>query len=148
VSGKFLAVIDPCMNRLVERADVVMPGATWLEKAGTFQNARDMLQAFEAAIPTQHQSKTEGQIAADLVALLHGDLEHTTDRQRATVIDEGPGSVPGGLDIAPPIGAWFNVAHTRQAMAERSVDLGVFVSDVRMPSVEHTRESDMELLEL
>ncbi len=147
-SGKFICAIDPIENRLTERADVVMPGASWLEKAGTFQNWQDRLQAFEAAIPTQHQAKTEGQIAADLLAMRDGGTDHSVESRRALVVDEAPGSVPSGIEVAPPIGAPFNAAHARVAMVDRFPALSAFTTDIQMPVVEHLRESDMELVEL
>jgi anaerobic selenocysteine-containing dehydrogenase len=66
LEGKFVVLIDTLAGRLSERADVVLPGATWVEKAGTFQNARDMLQGFEAAIQALHLSRPEGQIGLEL----------------------------------------------------------------------------------
>jgi anaerobic selenocysteine-containing dehydrogenase len=70
LGGKFVVLIDTLDGPLVKRADVVLPGATWLEKAGTFENARGMIQAFERAIPTIEGAHAEGQIALDLLAAL------------------------------------------------------------------------------
>jgi NADH-quinone oxidoreductase subunit G len=68
VKGRFVALIDTLRTKLVERADVIIPAATWAEKAGTFENANNRLQAFERAIDPIDYTKTEAQIALDLAA--------------------------------------------------------------------------------
>jgi len=70
--GKFTVVIDVLPNRLTAQADVVLPGASWAEKAGVFENVKGRLQAFEAAIPVLAGAKIEGQIAYDLISLIAG----------------------------------------------------------------------------
>ena len=65
---KFVLLIDTLPNDLTDKADVVLPGATWAEKAGTFENASHRLQTFQPAIPVLEGSKPEGQIALDLLA--------------------------------------------------------------------------------
>ncbi len=68
LEGKFTVAVDVLPNRLTDRADVVLPGATWVEKSGTFENASNRLQTFMQAIPVIELAKPEGQIALDLVA--------------------------------------------------------------------------------
>jgi NADH-quinone oxidoreductase subunit G len=68
--GRFTVLIDTLPNRLSETADVLLPGATWVEKSGTFENARNRLQSFDQAIPVIELAKTEGQIALDLMGVL------------------------------------------------------------------------------
>ncbi len=63
----FTVLIDTLASALVECADVVLPGATWTEKAGTFENDRHRIQAFEQAIPVIEVAKSEGQISLDLL---------------------------------------------------------------------------------
>ena len=70
VSSKYSVLMDTLPGRLSERVDVVLPGATWLEKAGSFENATGRLQAFEQAIPELEFVRGEGQIALDLLASL------------------------------------------------------------------------------
>ena len=65
---KFVVLIDTLPNDLTAKADVFLPGATWAEKAGTFENANNRLQSFSQAIGVVEQAKTEGQIALDLHA--------------------------------------------------------------------------------
>ena len=68
VARKFVVLIDTLPNDLSLKADVMLPGATWVEKAGTFANADDRLQSFEQAIAVIELAKREGQIAIDLAA--------------------------------------------------------------------------------
>lgn len=65
--GKVNVLIDTLPSALSEKADVVLPGATWTEKDGIFENHAGRLQSFEAAIPVIELAKTEGQIALDLM---------------------------------------------------------------------------------
>jgi NADH-quinone oxidoreductase subunit G len=62
-------LIDTLPTRLVELAEVVLPGATWVEKAGTFRNAAGRLQSFKRAFPPLDFAKSESQIALDLRAM-------------------------------------------------------------------------------
>jgi NADH-quinone oxidoreductase subunit G len=64
--SKFRVLIDTLASRLSDSVDVLLPGATWLEKSGTFENWRNLLQAFEQAIPTVGVARAEGQIAIEL----------------------------------------------------------------------------------
>ena len=66
--GKYTIVIDTLPNDLTEKADVLLPGATWCEKSGVFENAKGRLQYFEQAIAIVEGTRTEGQIALDLMA--------------------------------------------------------------------------------
>ncbi len=70
LSGKFLVLIDTLPNDLTTKANVLLPSATWLEKAGTFENHAGKLQAFEQAIPVVEFARSEGQIALDLASAL------------------------------------------------------------------------------
>ncbi|MCC6683290.1 MAG: molybdopterin-dependent oxidoreductase [Phycisphaeraceae bacterium] len=65
--GRFTVVIDTLPNKLTDAADILLPGATWLEKAGTFENVSNRLQSFEQAISVIELAKSEGQIAQDLL---------------------------------------------------------------------------------
>jgi anaerobic selenocysteine-containing dehydrogenase len=61
-------LIDSLPNSLMPVADVVLPAATWVEKAGTFENVHNLLQAFEPAIQPLEFARPEAQIALDLAA--------------------------------------------------------------------------------
>ena len=49
---------------------MLLPGATWAEKAGTFENIKGRIQSFDQAIPVMELARPEGQIALDLMAAL------------------------------------------------------------------------------
>jgi len=117
-SGRFVVLFDTLPNQLTVRADVVIPGASWAEKAGTFQNVNDRLQAFERAIAPLDYCKGEAQIALDLSA-----------------------------DLAGTNPAVFNPATTRKAMAETH-GLREFITDLHLPAVAEPIESDMEVVEI
>lgn len=68
LSKKAVILIDTLPSDLSAKPDVLLPGATWVEKAGTFENANNRLQSFEQAIPVIELAKNEGQIALDLMA--------------------------------------------------------------------------------
>ncbi len=67
VKDKYTVIIDTLPNDLTAKADVVLPGASWAEKAGMFENANNKLQPFNQAIATLEGARTEGQIAIDLM---------------------------------------------------------------------------------
>ncbi len=88
VSGKFTALIETLPNRLTEKVDVLLPGATWAEKAGTFENAHHRLQSFKQAIPVIELAKNEGQIALDLMAAA-GAAERSLYHDRKVRVEMG-----------------------------------------------------------
>jgi len=116
--GKFTVAIDTLENRLAELADVVLPGATWAEKSGTFENVNNRLQTFERAIPPIDFCKGEAQIALDLTALRQGVRPETC-----------------------------NAARTRALMADLH-GLREFMEEVEAPVESHKVESDMQIVEL
>jgi anaerobic selenocysteine-containing dehydrogenase len=67
-------LIDTLPNAL--EVDVFLPGATWMEKAGTFENVNGQLQSFHRAVSPARWCKSEAQIATDLLARLRGDTPH------------------------------------------------------------------------
>ena len=69
VTKKFVVLIDTLVNDLTAKADVLLPGATWTEKSGTFENAKSRLQSFARAIGVVELARCEGQIALDLAAV-------------------------------------------------------------------------------
>ena len=146
----FTVLIDTLPNALTRRADIVLPGATWAEKAGVFENVDHKLQAFEAAIPVRDGAQTEGQIAADLLAVADGTPASETRAAIETiVVDEGPGQVPAGATaVLPRATLRFNAATARREMAAEFPTLSVFETDVTYPTVEGKQEADMEVVEL
>lgn len=80
LAGKFTCVIDVLPSKVTEAADLVLPGATWTEKNGSFANADGVLQGFLQAIPVREGAKAEGRIALDLAARISD-----SDRERLDV---------------------------------------------------------------
>jgi NADH-quinone oxidoreductase subunit G len=146
-AGKpFVLVLDTLASRLTAEADVVLPSCTWLEKAGTFENARNMLQAFEAAIPALEMSKPEGQIALDLGAVFAG--ENAVVESATVVINpDKSGQVPDAARVMSPIGELFNAGDVRSQMAQVA-GLGELGTNVLMPALEVEQEPDMQMVEL
>ena len=70
---RFTVLIDTLSNSLTGSCDVQLPGATWMEKAGTFENATGYLQSFKQAVRPKRWCKSEAQIGMDLLAVLRGD---------------------------------------------------------------------------
>ncbi len=93
----FLVVIDTLASALTERADVLIPGATWLEKAGTFENATHLLQSFHSAIPPIDGARAEGQTGLDLLSVAQGSPARAYDaaRLRAEMARERPHELGG-----------------------------------------------------
>ncbi len=143
----FTVLIDTHPRKAMDKADVVIPGASWAEKAGTFENARNMIQAFEQAIPLTENTKSESQIALDLIALVGGEGLGPI-RREVVRVDEGPGQVPTAVERRTQSVRLYNAAMTRQAMAESSDALGVFISEVALPVVSVKQEPDVEMVEL
>jgi len=147
LSGKFVVLIDTLMNSLIDRAHVVIPGATWAEKAGTFENARGVLQAFEQAIPVIQLAKSEGQIALDMHAAMDG-APAPIDSVVPVVVQSSPGQVAAGTQQVLPRATAFNAANVRREMAEKIPALGVMTSDVKLPSVAVEQRADVEMVEI
>jgi NADH-quinone oxidoreductase subunit G len=142
----FTVVIDTLASRLTEAADVVLPGATWAEKAGTFENSRGMVQAFEAAIPVQELAKPEGQIAMDLLEVAQGGAPSAKPFPRTVATPEIGMDIPETVTVAPPIGGLFNPAEARRVMAALK-GLEDFAK-VQQPAPGQAVEAGMQMIEL
>ena len=118
LSNVKLIVIDTLPSTLSDMAEVVLPGATWTEKSGSFENAKNRLQGFERAISSLDFAKGESQIALDLQAAHAG--------VKAKV---------------------FDAAHTRADMA-RVVGLERFTTDLHAPPKPAKVAGDMVLIEI
>lgn len=69
-----LVVQDVLPSPVSSRADYVLPAAAWAEKEGTFVNHAGLAQAIKKAAHAPGESRTEGQVYADLMGrrgLLH-----------------------------------------------------------------------------
>ena len=118
VKNRFFVQIDTLANRLTNAADVVLPGATWAEKAGVFENVNNVLQAFERAIDPIDFCKSEAQLAIDLAARLDGKQPRM-----------------------------YNPAETRREMASVD-GLAEFADEVSTSTVKVRVESDMQMVDL
>jgi NADH-quinone oxidoreductase subunit G len=150
IAKAHLVLIDTLHSALVECADVVVPAATWAEKAGTFENARNMIQAFEQAIPVVGRSKPEAQFALDALAVMQGtDLERPSATYEDLIVDEGPGQVPAATSsVALPRTTLYNAATVRTEMAETNDALQIFATEVATPTIERETHTDMPLVQL
>ena len=117
-SAGTVIAIDTLPNAVTEMAAVVLPGAVWLEKAGSFENATGRMQSFEQAIDPLEHAKSESQIALDLAATRAGK---------------------------PAAG--YCASGTRADMAKVS-GLDCMANAVHAPAHAETVESDMQLVEL
>jgi NADH-quinone oxidoreductase subunit G len=143
----FSLVIDTLRSALTEAADVVLPGATWLEKAGTFENARNMLQSFEQAIPPVEPSKPEGQIALDLASIARG-VTAPIEAETVVINPAKAGQVPDATRVVAPVAAPYNAADVRAEMARSAPALAVFATGVEAPVMPVEQQPDMALVEL
>jgi NADH-quinone oxidoreductase subunit G len=87
IASRPFILFDTLENPLVEKATVFLPGATWVEKAGSFQSASDRVQAFERAIQPIDYCKSESQTAIDLLAELEGrpSVKFDAEQTRAEI---------------------------------------------------------------
>ncbi|MEY3143412.1 MAG: putative NADH-quinone oxidoreductase subunit [Planctomycetota bacterium] len=113
-----VVAIDTLPNAVTAMATVVLPGAVWVEKAGSFENATNRLQGFEQAIDPVEFAKSEAQIALDLA----------------------------GAHAGKPA-AHYDAAATRAEMA-KIAGLESMTSAHHAPESSATVESDMVLVEI
>ncbi len=62
-----LVVQELFMTVTCEYADVILPGASFLEKSGTFTNGERRVQRVNAVVPPLEGTKPDGQIVADIM---------------------------------------------------------------------------------
>jgi len=117
-SVRTIVAIDTLPNAVTAMASVVLPGAVWVEKAGSFENATGRLQSFEQAIEPVEHARSEAQIAVDLMAYRAGKPS-----------------------------AGYRAAATRAEMA-RVAGLECMATAVHAPEKAETVESDMVMVEI
>jgi NADH-quinone oxidoreductase subunit G len=59
---EFFALHDIFYSPAVDKAHLVLPGATWAEREGSFMNGDGLLQAFDRALPPAEGIKPEGHL--------------------------------------------------------------------------------------
>lgn len=149
ISDCELVLIDTLDSTLVEMAGVVLPTSTFAEKAGSFENCDGVVQHFSQAIPGQHASKSEGQIAMDLIELgSGGSLHRHPPAFGAQIVDAQPGQVSGASEsVNLERGELFDVEVIRSEMGKIESLSGYVGSIVAAPE-EELVESDMEMVTL
>jgi len=143
-----LVLIDTLDSPLVELADVVLPGASFAEKAGCFENHAGVIQSFEQAIPPVGLARPEAQIALDLLTRLGAVEADTGDFDGYEIVDDGPGQVPAAVEVHRTATRLYNAPAIRQQMAEQFPALGVFITDLHTPAVEARQNADLQMDEL
>jgi len=63
----FLVVQEIFMSETAKLADLVLPGASFLEKSGTFTNGERRIQKVQAAVTPLEGTRTDGQILIDVM---------------------------------------------------------------------------------
>lgn len=63
----FLVVQEIFLSETAKLADVVLPGASFLEKSGTFTNGERRIQAVRQAVAPIGEAKSDGQIVVDIM---------------------------------------------------------------------------------
>jgi NADH-quinone oxidoreductase subunit G len=96
-----LILIDTLENDLTDRSDIFLPGATWAEKSGTFENYDNKLQVFERAIHPLGNAQAEGQIAMNLQALVD-DMEATVFNAATVRRRMADAGIAGMLEVELP----------------------------------------------
>lgn len=118
LGSKQFVLLDTLPSRITALAQVVLPTATWMEKAGSFENCNGRVQSFERAISPIDFVKSEGQIALELSAMLLGDSNRALDLA----------ALRGQISALP--------------------GLESFAASMHHPAKADARKSDMELVDL
>src|SRR5690606_39180848 len=99
IEDKFLVVLDTLRSRLTEQADILLPSSTWMEKSGSFENAKGRMQAFLKAVPAPGLARPEGQHAMDLAAQLEGAMRAAPAEVVLQYVDDQPGIVASSREL-------------------------------------------------
>ncbi|UMZ75302.1 Formate dehydrogenase H [Natranaerofaba carboxydovora] len=81
----FLVVQDILMTETAEKADVVLPAATFAEKDGTFTNTERRVQRVRKAIPEQGDSKADWKIFSELSTKMGMPMNYSSPEE---IMDE------------------------------------------------------------
>ena len=113
LSTRRFVLLDTLANRLTAVAESFLPVATWIEKAGCFENAKGRLQSFERAIQPVDFAKCEGQIALDLAMRLSGG--------KTTIYDAD--QVRSQMALVPGLAMFCDQVHHPPASLSRESDM-------------------------
>jgi formate dehydrogenase alpha subunit len=104
---EFLVVQDVLETETTRLAHVVLPGAAFSEKSGSFTNMEGRIQCFEPAVPLPGESRPDWEIL-DLLGKRMGSWE--TYRSIQNIRHEIARSVPGYMDLGrKQSGGWVKV---------------------------------------
>jgi NADH-quinone oxidoreductase subunit G len=100
----YLVVHDLFPSALEATASMVIPGATWWEREGTFMNSAGLVQAFERALPPVEGVKVDGQFLLELAKpVLPGGAEAWGGLYRAEQVRAALGrEIPALADVFVP----------------------------------------------
>jgi anaerobic selenocysteine-containing dehydrogenase len=104
----FLVVQGVLMTALARAADIVLPGATWVEKEASYTNDQGMVQGTGRAIPPPGEAVEDWQILIKLAAALGLQLSYDGSAAvRADIAARGIEGLEGVASIAfgRPVGA-------------------------------------------
>ena len=85
---ELLIVQEIFMSETAKLAHVILPGATFLEKNGTFVNSDRRIQRVRRAIPPLEGTKPDGDIVQEVALRMGADLGFGTPPDAAKVMDE------------------------------------------------------------
>ena len=79
-STDLVVVQELFMTETAKYADVILPGASFLEKSGTFTNGERRVQAVRQVVETQDGAKADGQIIVDIMNKMgYSQADYTPD---------------------------------------------------------------------
>ncbi len=96
---KTLVVQGVLMNDLSAAADLVLPGATYLEKDACYTNEQGLVQAASQALPPPGDSMEDWQILVNVGVTLGVGLSYTTSAHIRADIAEAMPDRPGYADL-------------------------------------------------
>jgi NADH-quinone oxidoreductase subunit G len=112
-----LVVQGVVMNELVAAADIVLPGAAFVEKDALFTNDQGRLQAVSRAIATPGEAREDWQILTNVGRALGLQLGYTTSgdvrRAIAAAMPDGPYAAAERIAFARPVSAkhWLQASN-------------------------------------
>ncbi len=97
----FTVVSDTIANAATDSADVVIPAATWAEKHGSWENAANVVQAFEPAVEPLPGTHVEGAVFAKLL----GDDAYSISAVREELAAKDDAFADIGLPVEDTVGS-------------------------------------------
>jgi len=93
----FLVVQDIFLTETAQRADVVLPAASFAEKDGTFTNTERRVQRVRKGVESPGQARTDWEIIADLAARMGYEMQY---RSAEEIFNEIMGLTPSYAGIS------------------------------------------------